>query len=567
MKRFIKYSSIFWGSLFLLSSCYDDKGSYDYHDVNEINIELPSTVSVRLSKEDSVPVVIEPQLIQTLEEGESNLSYRWEREVKTSLGLGEWIECGTGKRCEFWLQPSDVEPQKLRLRVMDLREDGSEWYKQITVNPIVPYSRSWFVLQHDMGKCVLGVVDGEGSGGVVIQDVYNADMKQDLPVVGTPKYLVTDWAYGSPMGLLVNAPQPVIIIGTDQDVHLMNAVSFKQIWSYQAMHYVKRSNGDNSFKPEWLLTNTYQSLGEILSDDEKLYMANDDGFSVYYPLQWAGNVEETYKVTKAVPMEGVGFILYDELNHRFLRCEKYDEMMEGYMYNKYFRLYGYTSYVNPSRVLKKIYKIGENSGFKNEFDPDNIGEDKVLIDMNMVGRTTTRQPACVLATFFSTLDHKIHVYDIDGIGFSGETAICSGEYVFDLPGGMSVDEISITTSCYMGKVLFIGGGNRIYKVDFNRVMPRVTLLFEHENAAVRITGLKFKNSYYDWGYSVDPNDWESEWVWNRFPYFLGASLDYGGNEGGILELELTTAGDVDRNREILEYKGFRKIVDFGYSVK
>ena len=84
---------------------------------------------------------------------------------------------------------------------------------------------------------------------------------------------------------------------------------------------------------------------------------------------------------------------------------------------------------------------------------------------------------------------------------------------------------------------------------------------------MRITGLKFKNSLYNTGYNEDPNDWESPWIWNDFPYCLGASLDYGGNEGGILEMKLTTAAEVDPDSEILEYKGFGKIVDFGYSVK
>ena len=56
MKRFVKINSFLLGSLLLLLGCYDDKGSYNYHDINEINIELPATVNVRLSKEEAVPV-------------------------------------------------------------------------------------------------------------------------------------------------------------------------------------------------------------------------------------------------------------------------------------------------------------------------------------------------------------------------------------------------------------------------------------------------------------------------------------------------------------------------------
>lgn len=161
------------------------------------------------------------------------------------------------------------------------------------------------------------------------------------------------------------------------------------------------------------------------------------------------------------------------------------------------------------------------------------------------------------------------MYDLNAAGFGEEAkeAICAGEYTFDLPGGMSVNEVSVTTCYLYGKAVFFAGGNKIYKVDFNRTVPKISLLYEYKDPNVRITGLKFKNSLYNTGYNEDPNDWESPWIWNDFPYCLGASLDYGGNEGGILEMKLTTAAEVDPDSEILEYKGFGKIVDFGYSVK
>lgn len=99
-------------------------------------------------------------------------------------------------------------------------------------------------------------------------------------------------------------------------------------------------------------------------------------------------------------------------------------------------------------------------------------------------------------------------------------------------------------------------------MDFNRLVPKMTELYEHENATVKITGLKFRNSYTNWGHSTS-NGWE----FYNFPYYLAFSLDYGGNEGGFVEMRLTGAGDIDKDFEITEYKGFGKIVDFGYSMK
>ena len=555
MRKNVNIVSFFVGGLLLLSGCYDDKGSYDYHDINEISIELPTSVSVRLSKEKPVVAVIEPKLSQTLAEEESNLTYRWEEKLKKTGALDEWIECGQEKTCELVFQPTDVNIRTVRLVVTDHRKDGSEWYQEMTVKPIVPYSRSWFVLQQVDGKSVLGVVDGEGNGGGVVRDAYKSDMKQDLPIEGTPKFLLTDWSYGT-WDEYYTRQQPVIFVGTDRDVHLMNAVSFEQIYTYQEMLHIKEVTGDNNFSPDWLVSFTSSRLGEIVSDNGKLYAAAADGLSVYYPLVWEDGHEESCNVTKIASMTTYGFIFYDEQNHRFLRCKQYYNEGDS-DYNYYFRK-GREQYFFPAKVIRNIVEIGANPYAGNAFDPNDLGNDKIMIDMNRVDMN-------VLATLFSTSDHKLHVYDFDGSGFgaSSTAARCAGKYTFDVPGGMNVDEMSIATSYAFGKMLFIAGGNKIYKVDLNRTVPRVTLLYEHENAFAKITGLKFRNSNTDWGYRNDEGNWE----WIGAPYRLGISLDYGGNEGGILELKLASTGEVERDSEVFEYKGFGKIIDFGYSVK
>lgn len=560
MKRFINIAFFFLTGIGLfLSGCYDDKGSYDYHDVNEVVIDLPSTVSVRLSNTDTVSVQIEPKLSQTLEEGEAQLTYLWEKGQKKGLAETEWIPCGEGKVCELSFTPKDVNPLPVRLRVQDHREDGSEWYKELTVQPIVPFQQSWFVLQQNDGKCVLGAVDGEGSGAVVVPDAYKSTIGVDLPIGGTPKYVVTNWVYGRMWGSM--RYQPVIFVGTDQDVYLMSAVSLEQVvamnqvLTYRNMLHIKTVLDDEIFAPEWLASFTYQPIvGEILSDNGKLYMANADGYSVFYPLEWENEDDASeFKVTKFAPFEE-GYILYDEKNHRFLKAGMYSNRDQWYSNNQYFRYFG-DEYFSPDFTLETLAKIGENPQVVNKFDPNNIGDDKEMISMNMYYSTEGKNG--VLATCSSTSDSKIHVYDLNANGFNEKSneAICVGEYTFDLPGGMNVDEMNVTTSIAFGKTVFFAGGNKIYKVDFNRKIPRTSLLYEYKDPGVKITGLKFKNSYFD-----PYNEYD-------FPYYLGASLDYGGNEGGIIEMKLTTAADVDPDSKIIEHKGFGKIVDFAYSMK
>ena len=45
----------------LVQSCYEDKGNYDYHAVNELKVEIPE-VKVRMPKEEPVMVTLTPEL-------------------------------------------------------------------------------------------------------------------------------------------------------------------------------------------------------------------------------------------------------------------------------------------------------------------------------------------------------------------------------------------------------------------------------------------------------------------------------------------------------------------------
>ena len=62
-------------SIFLLASCYEDKGNYIYHEINELTLEgIEPTYDVDI--DDTLKIV--PQLKGTLYSDTSRFSYRWE---------------------------------------------------------------------------------------------------------------------------------------------------------------------------------------------------------------------------------------------------------------------------------------------------------------------------------------------------------------------------------------------------------------------------------------------------------------------------------------------------------
>ena len=59
----------------LLASCYDDKGNYDYSQINEVDVKLPSSYGLRL---DDTTLVIRPEISQSLRNGQKHLQFYWQ---------------------------------------------------------------------------------------------------------------------------------------------------------------------------------------------------------------------------------------------------------------------------------------------------------------------------------------------------------------------------------------------------------------------------------------------------------------------------------------------------------
>ena len=62
-------------AVLLLTACYDDKGNYDYKQINILDVGLDEMYSVRVAG-DTV-ITIQPRLSQSLQENKDNLEFMW----------------------------------------------------------------------------------------------------------------------------------------------------------------------------------------------------------------------------------------------------------------------------------------------------------------------------------------------------------------------------------------------------------------------------------------------------------------------------------------------------------
>lgn len=104
--------SKFIGAALLQTGCYDDKGDYDYHDVNTMDIVIPET-KVRMPKEEAVEVSIIPEISQTLEQNEKNLVFQWKKTIEGKKAgsdrLSDYKDYSVGKECKVTVEPYESE--------------------------------------------------------------------------------------------------------------------------------------------------------------------------------------------------------------------------------------------------------------------------------------------------------------------------------------------------------------------------------------------------------------------------------------------------------------------------
>lgn len=98
----MKKIALFLGIALTLAACYEDKGNYDYSDLNGITIDLGNT---QFTAAEGETISITPVLTFAIDSNETNLSYEWSldgRVISTERDLS-WVvdTTSTNSRCYY----------------------------------------------------------------------------------------------------------------------------------------------------------------------------------------------------------------------------------------------------------------------------------------------------------------------------------------------------------------------------------------------------------------------------------------------------------------------------------
>lgn len=541
MRKYIIYIASFIGAALLQTGCYDDKGDYDYHDVNMMEIVIPET-KLRMPKEEAVEVSIMPQISQTLEQNEENLVFQWKRlNPKATLGsdrMADYTDYSVGKECKVTVEPNESDNIGLMLVVSDKR-NGTAWYQKGEITIIHPLNPCWFVLQEKEGKGVLGAIEGTPAGYFVYPDVFRSESNLSFPLEGKPLAVSARKNYGdsnlksmfSYAGFTMN---PALMIVTNQDLALLTPSTLMTRYTSDNILFEPVGKGD----PLNIGYYKMNAQGELFINSGKAYCAPMDGYCLPFSVKQGSE----FPVISAYGSYGTNYLFFDSENHRFLRATVPDWI--SYMTNQAtqnIRKYG-TKWNDQKPV--QTYPI--SAGDSDAFDPNEIDPSLEMRDIVTGGSQ---------GNFAYAIAAPQNGQELTVFKFSRTAPVCADLYTLDLSeANINIETAKFAASyAYTANLIFMASGNKLYRIDLDR--GKVVELYQYEaDPSAQITCLKFKD--------IENSNEE-----------LSMCLGLGVNtadKGVVVELRLTMAGDVAREgNSIWVYEDpeqpIGKIVDITYN--
>lgn len=515
----------------MLWGCFDDKGNYDYKNVNDV-VSLTFTPEPKITEYsydytykqpslDTLVVTYAPSVEQSMVEGENNLEFQW------IMRNGSQWDTVFSKELVLKYPPKVKTSYDPLFRMID-HSTGVEYYRQFKMRTEVPFLASWFVLHGDMGNRKLGVVEGvnnEGDEPVVTLDAYEN-------IWGATRFqnavgLVYASADGVYTGGSVVEYEHLTVIQEDSLTY-MYAFSLLPTKSFQDMMPLTAMSARLSYG----VGDETQAATVLVTTNGKCFWAR--GLGYYFTMNTTTETEN-YVVDKLYITADHDVIIWDKNNACF---------------------YSYTMAQVPTWSLGDVHPGDDAYGATNTI---NFLTKEDGSDLFEEGEWDNQE-----VLYLGQGNNEISEYGVMILGRAGnnytvyqlgKTKSDKGQTLslakFPLAGDLALDQYSqvATSFAYTDQFFFTRGESALYL--YNIVTGEEKLLYD---AGGRITKLKFRTSREDGNAEslgiIDPN--------NR----LAMVVDKEDGTGELHEIYLSVGADVE---ETHVYEGFGTIQDIVFA--
>lgn len=195
-----------------LAGCYDDKGNYDYKNINTVDFVMkPESedgfyrFKLRTTEFD---VVFAPTVTQSLSENEDNLEYLWlVSYVKSGKSV---VDSVTTKELTLTFPAQKAMSYGIIFRLTDVTTNVSS-YASLSVKTVNPYVDSWLVLNGADGERRISAIEEPDS----VQYVYTENAWTDMG--NAPRFQDAVGMFYAPSVLMEKPQAPELLYVLTQD--------------------------------------------------------------------------------------------------------------------------------------------------------------------------------------------------------------------------------------------------------------------------------------------------------------------------------------------------------------
>lgn len=550
----------------VLTSCYADKGNYDYtfDSLNAISaikftpepvvtgIDDDLTYEFELPKPTGTNIVtkkIEVTLEQTLPTNEENLEYSWIRNyVKDAKSVTDTVY--THGYVEVALFGGQDTEYNIILSIYDKSTTLAAYYK-VKVKTRLAYQNSLFVLHgNEIGKRKLGNVEKIGSTVDIVPDAYAEiyGATEENPFIRathlgffSSPIFTSLWAAGSPGGNNLYNPYG---LNLQYDSNIVNPPNELPI----QLSYVNLSAGEGSNGRTSVITSDGRLMVTLINGAVPLF---------FYPGAHStavDHIQPTNYQFSMVTRNDQKFVAWDKKNSRFLCTNAYESFP------------GIIGGADPIEARAKIKSTNPIVDPLIDYSP--LTGDLALAGkegLYMYEGGTETGTSLALALFQDPLTSSVYRYVLtpkDGKGDKGKSGKGddkpTAEALYTITGAKLTNMTGVTASTPIvywpmisDEMIYYAVGNKLYRYE-TFANKRVEIY--SAPAGYTITVLRFK--------SIDRVAANRQWL--DLIYYLCIGMN-NGDHGAVAEIKLTNGGDKDVPYGEFLYEGFERIIDLQFA--
>ena len=456
--------------LLTTTACYDDKGNYDYVELDEVVID---TAGVGIQSAYSIArydrLTLEPKVTfngkEVAEGDDSQVDCVWTLYTNgTSAGSSSYVNDTLATTSKLDKEITALAGTYILQLTVTNKETGVQEYLKLNCQIEESITAGWLVLYEradnpgtsDVGLVVNPLVKKHITYNKEYWNLYSASNGEALQ--GKPLRV-----YNPIITTNIQNPSDVVCL-TDQDLVSVNSATFEKVYNFgdffykapetkKVIHY--GTSGMSARRGFMINDNKVYTISYMVVAKGGYYFGNAKSSAVEYGelAPWGCDISSSNEA-----------VVYDQTYGRFLKL---------------------TQYASPSQLTQFADQSSSAA-----FDVNNVGMTLLMGDW---GRGAIATYATAYDYLLMQKDSERYLAVADFCSAASNTNVGVGLY--DVTASPEIADATSMSASYMGEYVLYGAKNKVYNLAFN-ASTTASVAWEAPNANEEVTCVRIQKYYY-----------------------------------------------------------------------